>query len=68
MATDAILSPTCNADDILDARNKSVPKDLGQIADKIHRWEGQLSDELNLTQAEVARVKTKYPNDLQLQA
>ena len=59
---------TCKLDDVLDARNEDVPKHLGRIADKIHQLEGQLSDELNLTQAELARVKLKHQCDLHLQA
>ena len=55
-------------DDVLDSRNDGVPKHLGQIADSMYEWEGPVADELGLTQADVANIKTKYPNQMDLQA
>ena len=43
------------------------PKHLGQIANSMHEWEGRVADELGLTRADVARIKTKYPSNLELQ-
>ena len=55
-------------DDVLDSRNDDVPKHLGQIADSMFEWEGPVANELGLTQADVANIKTKYPNQMNLQA
>ena len=52
---------------ILDCENKGVPKHLGQIADSMSEWEGSIAEELGLTSANVACIKTKYPNALNLQ-
>ena len=43
-----------------------VPKHLGQIADIMYEWEGPVAEQLGLTQADVAAIKTKYPNELRL--
>ena len=42
-------------------------KSLGQIADLMAEWEGQIADELGLTLADVAAIKKKYPGELKLQ-
>ena len=55
-------------DEILDFGNKGVPKDLGEIAECMHEWEGRIADNLDLTSADVAAIKTKYPSDLRQQA
>ena len=44
------------------------PKHLGQIADSMAEWEGRLADEFNLTESDVAAIKTKYPGELKLQS
>ncbi|MCG8622465.1 MAG: hypothetical protein MJE68_10780 [Proteobacteria bacterium] len=41
---------------------------LGQIADSMVEWEGLIADELKLTPADVADIKTKYPQRLKLQS
>lgn len=51
----------------IDACNKGVPKHLGQIADLMTEWEGRISEELQLTPADVANILTQYPNKLNLQ-
>ena len=54
-------------DDELDACNKGVAKHLGQIADSVSEWEGVLSEELGLTDADVSEIKTEYHLKLKLQ-
>ena len=51
----------------IDADNDGVLKHLGQIADSMAEWEGRIAEELNLTPADVASIRTRYPNDLDLQ-
>ena len=42
---------------------------LGQIAYKIMaHWESKIADELELTEADVSGIKTKHPNNLELQS
>ena len=53
---------------VIDADNNGIPKHLGQIADSLAEWEGRIADGLNLTPADVASIRTKYPNDLKLQS
>ena len=52
---------------ILDCENNGVSKHLGQIADSMSEWEGSIAEELGLTSANVACIKKKYPNELNLQ-
>ena len=52
----------------LDAENGGVPLHIGQIADAMHEWEGQLAEELGLTDADVAEIKTECPKKLKLQS
>ena len=52
---------------MLDSENNGVLKHLGQIADNMHEWEGSVAENLGLTKAEVAAIKTKYPQELCLQ-
>jgi hypothetical protein len=52
---------------VLDSDHGGVPKDLGQIVDCMSEWEGRIADELGLTLADVASIKSKYPSNLELQ-
>ena len=51
----------------IDISHGGVSKHLGQIADAMHEWEGPIAEELGLTRADIAAIKTKYPNELKLQ-
>ena len=55
-------------DKVIDGDGHGVPKHLGQIADSMTEWEGRISDELELTPAEVASIHTKHPRNLKLQS
>ena len=55
-------------DKVIDADSHGIPKHLGQIADSMTEWEGRISDELKLTQADVASIHTKHPRNLKLQS
>ena len=52
---------------MLDAEHGGVSKHLGQIADTMYEWEGPIAEQLELTRANVAAIKTKYPGELTLQ-
>ena len=52
---------------VIDSENGGVPRHQGQIADSMDEWEGSIADGLGLTPAEVAFIKMKYPNQLNLQ-
>ena len=52
----------------IDYNSGGVPKHLGQIADLLVQWEERIADELELTGADVASIKTKYPRNLKLQS
>ena len=54
-------------DSVLDSDHGGVPKHLGQIADCLTEWEGRIADELGLTLADVASIKSKHPRILELQ-
>ena len=54
-------------DDELDSCHEDVPKHLGQIADTVSEWEGQLSEELGLKPPDVSAIKVEYPSKLKLQ-
>ena len=41
---------------------------FGHIAESMVEWEGLIADELNLTPADVAHIKTKHPQNLKLQS
>ncbi len=41
---------------------------IGRIAESMVEWEGLIADELELTPADVADVKTKHPQKLKLQS
>ena len=64
-----IISPTgkTHLDKEIDACNNGVPKHLGQIADSMTEWEGRISEELQLTPADVADILTRHPKKLKLQ-
>ena len=53
---------------VIDSESGGVSKHLGRIADSMDAWEGVISEGLGLTQADVAAIRTKYPNQLNLQA
>ena len=44
-----------------------VFKHLGKIANSVSEWEGRISEELGLNQADVASIHIKYPRELKLQ-
>ena len=49
--------------------NVEVPfHQLGQIADSIKEWEGQISDKLKLDESDVEAIKTRHPGKLKLQS
>ena len=54
-------------DQVLDFENGGVPKHLGEIADSMYEWEGPVAEQLDLTPADIAAIKTKYPDELRLQ-
>ena len=58
--------PTC-LDQVVDYSSGGVPKHLGKIADSMSEWEGSIAEQLGLTPAEVAAIKTKHPSELSLQ-
>jgi hypothetical protein len=51
----------------LDFENDGVSKHLGQIADAMYEWEGPITEQLGLTKADVAAIKTEHPGQLKLQ-
>ena len=52
----------------IDADNNGVLKHLGQIADSMTEWEGRISEELQLTPADVASIYMQHPDKLKLQS
>ena len=54
-------------DQVLDFGNGGVSKHLGEIADSMPKWEGPVAEQLDLTPADVAAIRKKYPDDLELQ-
>ena len=52
---------------MLDAEHGGVSKHLGQIADTMYEWEGPIAEQLELSRADIAAIKTKYPGELRLQ-
>ena len=52
---------------VLDSENDGVSKHLGQIADAMYEWEGPIAEQLKLTRADIAAIKTKHPGELKLQ-
>ena len=54
-------------DQLLDFENGGISKHLGQIADSMYEWEGPVAEQLGLTPAEIAAIKTEHPFKLGLQ-
>jgi hypothetical protein len=54
-------------DQVVDSEHGGVSKHLGQIADAMYEWEGSIAEQLELTNADVAAIKTEHPNKLRLQ-
>ena len=52
----------------IDFDSGGVLRHLGQIAYSVVKWEGPIADELDLTEADVADIKTQYSTDLKLQS
>ena len=52
---------------MVDSEHGGVPKHLGQIADAMYEWEGPITEQLELTEADVAAIKTEHPKKLELQ-
>ena len=52
---------------MVDSEYGGVSKHLGQIADAMYEWEGPIAEQLELTEADVAAIKTEHPNKLRLQ-
>ena len=46
--------------------SSGVSKHLGRIADSMYEWEGPVAEQLGLTQADIAAIKTKHPTELKL--
>ena len=53
---------------VLDKQHDAIPQHLGKIATHIHEWEGAVAEALELTLSDVEGIKTKHPNNLQLQS
>ena len=51
----------------MDSEHGGVSKHLGQIADVMCEWEGPIAEQLELTRADIAAIKTEHPNKLKLQ-
>ena len=54
-------------DEEIDFENGGVSKHLGQIADSMYEWEGTVAEELGLTRVDIAVIKKKHPDELNLQ-
>ncbi len=52
---------------MVDSELCGISKHLGQIADAMYEWEGPIAEQLELTRADVAAIKTEHPNKLRLQ-
>ena len=59
-----ILYRVQRLDEVLDLEHGGVSK---QIADAMYEWEGPIAEQLELTRADVAAIKTEHPNKLPLQ-
>ena len=51
----------------IDSDSGGVPKHIGQIASSVDKWEGDISDGLELTTVDVAAIKAENPFDHILQ-
>ena len=58
--------PTC-LDEVVDYSSGGVTKYLGRIADSMSEWEGSIAEQLGLTPADIATIKTEHSSRLQLQ-
>ncbi len=54
-------------DKVIDSQHYGIHKHLGMIADSMVEWEGPIADELQLSPADIAMIKGKYPANLRLQ-
>ena len=54
-------------DQVLDFKHGGVPHHLGRIADSMDTWEGAVAEELGLTTADIACIKTENQSKLNLQ-
>ena len=52
---------------MIDSDSGGVSKDLGQIADSIHEWEGPVAEQLGLNLADISTIKTAHPTNFNLQ-
>ena len=43
----------------IDYKTPGINKHLGQIAHSMDEWEGRISDELGLTEATIANIRSK---------
>ena len=66
-SSDLFLVSSHSLDQELDFDNNGVSKHLGQIADSMYEWEGPVAEQLDLTPADTAAIKVKYPGELNLQ-
>ena len=55
-----------NLDKVLDS-DTNGELHLGQIADVMTEWEGSIADNLDLSPADISRIKTAHPAKLDLQ-
>ena len=55
-------------DQEIDADNNGVLIHLGKIADSMTDWKGRISEELQLTPADVTSIRELHPNKLKLQS
>ena len=56
-----------NLDQVIDGGCSGVSKHLGQVAESMDEWEGSVAEQLGLTPADVAGIKTAHPLNLKLQ-
>ena len=54
-------------DQVIDSQHLGIPKHLGMIADSMFEWEGSIAEKLQLSAADIAMIKTKYPTNMKLQ-
>jgi hypothetical protein len=54
-------------DKVIDSQHYGIHKHLGMIADSMAEWEGSIAAELQLSPADIAKIKGKYPTNLRLQ-
>ena len=52
---------------MIDGGYSGVSKHLGQVAESMDEWEGSVAEQLGLTPADVAEIKTAHPLNLKLQ-